>query len=343
MIDGLLTTQEAITILGVTKGALLKRIKLGFIKPAMQARDEDKRRVTLYDPKDVEILKGLINKKWHSGQKPLKAPPGTMKVSESAKVLKVSEGTIRHYIKIGLLKPLEGNYRPILFLREDVDKLIEERGSPRKTVFVKGRSWIGRKPRIERRTDEEVLPNGGIIHWGDFFMSEAGDVWIPITCASCKEKSLRREFHLKTSIKKGQFTGCCVDCYQAHQRPHKLRTNGIIERDGYIYRHQRTFTEEEWKILGQMNPNTGYYVPEHRAVMALYLGRPLSKQESVHHSDGNKKNNSIGNLSLYSLSSHSQLHKEQLKREVQLRKQVEELQKEVKQLKVLLDLYNITY
>lgn len=46
-----------------------------------------------------------------------------------------------------------------------------------------------------------------------------------------------------------------------------------------------------------MAHNTGY-VLEHRLVMARHLGRPLSDDETVHHIDGNHKNNDISNLQL---------------------------------------------
>jgi hypothetical protein len=40
------------------------------------------------------------------------------------------------------------------------------------------------------------------------------------------------------------------------------------------------------------------YVLEHRLEMARALGRPLSRQETVHHIDGNKLNNKLTNLQI---------------------------------------------
>lgn len=51
-----------------------------------------------------------------------------------------------------------------------------------------------------------------------------------------------------------------------------------------------------------MANNVGY-VKEHRAVMALHLGRPLEDEEVVHHIDRDKLNNRIENLELF--ASHS--------------------------------------
>ena len=40
--------------------------------------------------------------------------------------------------------------------------------------------------------------------------------------------------------------------------------------------------------------------PEHRLVMAMHLKRALLPTESVHHRDGNRRNNAIANLELWS-------------------------------------------
>lgn len=50
------------------------------------------------------------------------------------------------------------------------------------------------------------------------------------------------------------------------------------------------------------------YVLEHRHIMAQHLGRPLRKDEIVHHKDGNRLNNNLENLEVLSPSQHSLLH-----------------------------------
>lgn len=47
-----------------------------------------------------------------------------------------------------------------------------------------------------------------------------------------------------------------------------------------------------------MRTTSKSYAPQHRLVMARALGRPLTRNETVHHIDGNKTNNALSNLQL---------------------------------------------
>lgn len=57
-----------------------------------------------------------------------------------------------------------------------------------------------------------------------------------------------------------------------------------------------------------MVEDNGRYLLEHRAVVERALGRRLSPGEHVHHIDGDKQNNSLGNLRVMGPSEHSRLH-----------------------------------
>lgn len=50
------------------------------------------------------------------------------------------------------------------------------------------------------------------------------------------------------------------------------------------------------------------YIPEHRLVMSLHIGRDLRPDEDVHHLDGNRRNNDISNLELCPHSVHAKNH-----------------------------------
>lgn len=47
----------------------------------------------------------------------------------------------------------------------------------------------------------------------------------------------------------------------------------------------------------------GNYIQEHILVMSEHIGRPVEKSEIVHHKDGNRLNNDISNLQLFSSNS----------------------------------------
>lgn len=84
---------------------------------------------------------------------------------------------------------------------------------------------------------------------------------------------------------------CGRQCYYRHntKENHYFWKGGIKTRpDGYL-----------------IDSKTGKYI--HRLVMENYLGRPLTKEENIHHIDGNPKNNNIENLIIYSNSEHRKI------------------------------------
>jgi len=59
------------------------------------------------------------------------------------------------------------------------------------------------------------------------------------------------------------------------------------------------------------NKDSKGYVLEHRLIMEKFLGRVLSKEETVHHIDNNPLNNNISNLMLFkSKGAHISFHRQ---------------------------------
>ena len=232
--------------------------------------------------------------------------------SSAAKYLGIQHSTLRGYMQKGYLVPI-GRAKgkkgaPSLFTKLSLDKLISSSHFSQPTHQTKqGRSVYIKK--LIRKAEDEIHPTGCIIHWSEFRRDNRSHAWVTITCAKCKRRYEKREAGLKASIKKGQFTGCCSLCYQSAKKPPALKSNGrILGTDGYIFRHKRTFTNQQLKIIEQMNLSGGIYIPEHRAVMALHLNRPLTSDEAIHHRNGDKADNNIENLELFSIQRLSSLH-----------------------------------
>lgn len=62
------------------------------------------------------------------------------------------------------------------------------------------------------------------------------------------------------------------------------------------------------KCPSHPNATKNGYVLYHRVVVENFIGRLLTKDEVVHHKDGNKHNNSIDNLDVLTSSEHAKLH-----------------------------------
>ncbi len=94
---------------------------------------------------------------------------------------------------------------------------------------------------------------------------------------------------IEQGIEKKNFKVCGEKCHNWN--------NGKIKIEGYIY--VRLYKDDPYFCMVQNTRKNASYVAEHRLVVAKYLGRPLEKEEQVHHINHNRKDfNDISNLEL---------------------------------------------
>lgn len=93
---------------------------------------------------------------------------------------------------------------------------------------------------------------------------------------------------------KGYFKGDKNPCWNGGLR----KTSG-----GYIY--QWVSDDHPFVQMRSSYQKNSNYIMQHRLVMAEHLGRPLKKEETVHHINGIRDDNRIENLELWSSNHQS--------------------------------------
>ena len=106
-------------------------------------------------------------------------------------------------------------------------------------------------------------------------------------CAGCGKSFYRRPSHHK-------IRHCSSRCAQLRER-HRLWRGGRTLQKGYV----RIRLHDDNHLASSMRDAAGY-VAEHRLVVAELLGRPLRADEQVHHINGDKADNRLTNLQLFS-------------------------------------------
>lgn len=102
---------------------------------------------------------------------------------------------------------------------------------------------------------------------------------------------------------------CNKKCYFSYRKKFFVKDNAPSWKGG------RRINNGYWWIHNpQFNGRKSNYVAEHRFIMETLLGRKLSRNEEIHHIDGNCLNNDIKNLCIMSPREHARIHIKDIKR-----------------------------
>ncbi|GGN39515.1 hypothetical protein GCM10010109_67530 [Actinoplanes campanulatus] len=147
-------------------------------------------------------------------------------------------------------------------------------------------------------------PEHPAVDWNDTAIVNTGRqrlTKVAVTCPGCGEKRHASPGPIAARVRSGKFTGTCLPCSpNARKREWTVLGLGrkIDPNKGYIRLSHEAIAPEHRELYDAMRGSLTF-VTEHRMVVAIALGRPLSSRELVDHMDGVKTNNDLANLRIY--------------------------------------------
>ena len=121
--------------------------------------------------------------------------------------------------------------------------------------------------------------------------------WFTVKCPKCGRIKYIPEWYLKRL----KYVGYCIGCVGKEAIPWPTGERhycwkGGRKKDVKGYIHVKLYPDNFFYPM----VNASHYVLEHRLIMAQYLQRCLLSWEVVHHKNGIKDDNKLGNLELLS-------------------------------------------
>lgn len=134
-----------------------------------------------------------------------------------------------------------------------------------------------------------------------FYVKEKKKTYINVQCPRCGVlRTARWDAFCDRKKKVGNKGFLCKTC-------RCIKDSGFLDKSGYIVRSYKSFPKKDWGILSKMC-RQNCQIKEHRAIMAIHLGRPLEPFEVVHHKNGYKDDNRLENLELTTAGEHFKKH-----------------------------------
>jgi HNH endonuclease len=234
-------------------------------------------------------------------------------------ISRITWNKYRHMLNV---EPVEtrrvnnSNSEMFLFSIEDVDRV--------KAILPKNYGGINNP------TADEVTEYGSTIFWSQQYQVKQYK-YVPVKCAcgrveDVQEYAFRRPGRPRFPL----CRWCSAQTTQTLGEEHPSWVEGLkTSKDGYRFVHKRKLSKDEQDLFAPMF-HSNNYASEHRLVVARSLGRPLNRNEHIHHKNGDKLDNRLENLQLVTPSEHASI-------------ELAWAHKEINRLKRILDKHNIPY
>lgn len=162
-----------------------------------------------------------------------------------------------------------------------------------------------------------------------YYSPDKKRLFVNVRCPRCGGIRTTRWDHFKNRRKNdGDKTLLCASCRAIKDHHH-------YDGNGYAIKCYKAFPIETWPILSQMCKKNSQ-IKEHRAIMAIKLGRPLKPNEIVHHINGVRNDNRPENLEIFSTTNAYNKHHccgvreiEVVEENKRLRERIKKLEREI--------------
>ena len=171
-------------------------------------------------------------------------------------------------------------------------------------------------------TNQQVFPRAN---------NRRSDLYIRVICPLCGQERWRTV----SSQRRFALTPRCHPCSISGAQNSNWAGKQMMDPRGYALLRLCLLAPSDHALAVAMVGSYSY-VREHRLVMAHHLGRPLTKDEIVHHRNGIKNDNRLPNLRLLTRQTHTsawgdpyyQKWQESLAENVRLKEQLRAIQEE---------------
>ena len=141
------------------------------------------------------------------------------------------------------------------------------------------------------------MPRPPVVVKDGFIISKGREPLAVRLCLKCNEPIKYRNRGTRYVVSKYCSKQCCGS-FNGGENHKNWKGGHTISGEGYRKISIYNFPSEVHDILWPMIRTGRFDLLEHRAVMAISVGRPLHLRETVHHKNGNRTDNRLENLEL---------------------------------------------